>query len=69
MTKDELIEMAKRGKRIPPQPHSLHDWAKDIGSHEHHWRVIVCDGETDVRECLHCGAQSVASCDFDEDYA
>jgi hypothetical protein len=69
MTQTELIAMVRRGERIPRQRCSLHDCESDKGNHLHHWRVIVCDGEQDVCECLHCGKQSVFKCDFDEEYA
>ena len=69
MTKSELIQIAQQGERIPPQPYSLHGAEKPCKPHEHFWRTIVCDGDHDVVECAHCGAQSVAKCNFDEDFA
>ena len=73
MTKTELIAMARRGERIPKQPHSLHDAEvhKSAGPcrHPHGWRTIVCDGTDDVCECPDCGAQRVMACNFDDDFS
>lgn len=69
MSPKDLIEMAKRGERIPRQPHSLHDERKDIQCPHRTWRVIVCDNEHDVCECLNCGEQRLMACNFDDEYA
>ena len=70
-TTAQLIEMARRGERIPRQPHSLHDQVKPGVCISHHssWRTIVCDGDNDIVECYHCGDQRLVSCNFDEDFA
>jgi hypothetical protein len=70
MTQTELIEMERRGERIPRQPHSLHDAQKGGHcTHPHGWRTIVCDGTSDVCECPDCGGHSVMACNFDDDYS
>lgn len=33
------------------------------------WRVLMCDGETDVVECSRCGKQRTVACDFDEEFS
>lgn len=67
MTNNELIAMAKRGERIPRQPHSLHDSVRPGRcDHYHGWRTIVCNFEDDVVECPDCGEQRVMKCNFDE---
>lgn len=67
-TDTELIEMAKRGERIPRQKHSLHDEQMHGPCDHRDWRVILCNEEDDVLECQRCGAQRVTKCNFDDDY-
>lgn len=70
MTASELVEMERRGERIPRQPHSLHDVRKPGAcEHSHGWRTIVCDGISDVCECPDCGAHIVTACNFDEEFS
>ena len=57
-----------RGRR------SIHDEAKDIGPHQHVWRVVECNSVSYIsvryiRECSKCGLQREFACDFDDDYA
>lgn len=49
--------------------HSIHEVEKDIGLHDHHWRVVKCNGKRDVCECSKCGRQENFACDFDDEYA
>jgi hypothetical protein len=49
--------------------YSMHEAEKDIGQHQHHWRVIKCDGSRDVCECSKCGRQESFLCDFDDEYS
>lgn len=70
MTQTELVKMARQGKRIPRQPHSLHDNEKANNcGYNHNWRTIVCDNENDVCECSICGKQKVMICNFDDDFS
>lgn len=68
MNATELIEMAKRGERIPRQPHSLHaEQQPGDCSHRAEWRCIVCNEIEDIMECPICGAHRVTTCNFDEE--
>jgi hypothetical protein len=49
--------------------YSIHAAEIDVGPHEHHWRVVKCDGERDVCECSKCGKQANFACNFDDEYA
>lgn len=70
MTAQEAIEAVRRGERVSG-PYSIHAQAKEGGCPcwNHHWRTLFCDSETDVVECSRCGAQELARCNFDEEYA
>ncbi len=76
MTQAELIQKCRAGKTLIVE-HSFHRGSvggefesKRTCNHRHGWRTIVCDGgDLDVVECPDCGAQKVARCNFDEDFA
>lgn len=76
LTREELetgigIEAVRMGHRIKVKQ-SLHERetpeACPNGVHGH-WRVIVCDNETDVIECARCGKQRLTVCNFDDDFS
>ncbi len=70
MSQTELVQAAQRGERITKvqSEHVLFDApGQPCEGFNHHWRTIVCNNDRDVCECSRCGAQSVMSCNFDED--
>lgn len=69
MTHQEAVAAVQVGKRVTGE-HSLHAEAKTpcVGCCRN-WRTLYCDSETDVVECAECGRQSLARCNFDDEYA
>lgn len=75
MTDSEAVDAARHGERVAGQ-FSLHaaalptdEMLKVCPGWNHNWRVLFCDGDTDVVECRRCGTQQLARCNFDEDFA
>lgn len=70
MTKTELVEEVRQGRRIKVEYSMFEstDPSKCPASN-HVWRVIVCTDVDDVLECRKCGVQQVSPCNFDEDYS
>jgi len=71
-TDAELVAEVRAGRRITNE-FSLHTAEVPQGcmpyGFNHQWRVLVCADPDDVVECQRCGAQRIARCDFDEDFA
>ena len=68
MTTAEAIAAVRRGERVSGE-HSRHAAETFDPRCRHYWRTLYCDSETDVVECLHCGRQQLARCNFDDEYA
>jgi len=68
MTDQEAIQAVREGRRaiVSLALYSGEVEGIDCG-YVHKWRVIACDGETDVVECSCCGRQALAKCNFEDD--
>ena len=65
MTQTQLIEKARAGKRIHTR-YSMHIRQKPGAcTHPRGFRVIVCDGDHDLVECVESGCQRLKRCRFD----
>lgn len=63
MTDAEAIDAVRNGRRAVTAA-TLHADAKPDGcpGFNHDWRIVACDGRTDVAECRNCGKQEITSC-------
>ena len=68
MTATEAIAAVRAGERVTCE-FSMHPeplaWCPVNCS----WRVLFCNSDYDVVECLNCVRQAIAKCDFDEEYS
>lgn len=71
MTDEEAIEAVRNGKRAVTK-FTVSDARVALYKDSQHrcrhgWKIVACDSETDVIECIHCGKQRLVPCDFDDD--
>ena len=68
MSDAEAIDTVTYGGRCHTQ-FTRRDQGPACPGFNHSWRVVACDGQQDVVECLRCGAQEIRECNFNEDVA
>lgn len=67
MTDSEAIAVVRAGGRCETEFTFKEFRLTPEHNHFHRERVVACDNETDVLECMDCGRQRHAVCDYYDD--